>query len=330
VIDIAFVAQLAENCYGVSPAAIEPLHQFAYDWRGIYRVDDTAGRSMVLRIIHHEEASLWLNAPAVLLRWLDRQRYPAPRVLLTRDGETVGGGGGWWTLMTTFVPGSHAEPKPRDLCLAAEALGQLHRVAPPQSNGTPALPASRLHPGQAMPSSVEPPETVGEGRVDRLPAALRSLYTGFYETLEHVQGRTDLPLCIVHGDCWYTNAILREPARVVFIDWDNGGHGAAVLDLGYLLLTSHYDLSRPTSVQPDRAIIRSIVEGYTRYRSLTAAEREALLDAIRFPLAMRGAEYLLEAQGDRMEDVTIRKLQARYAATEAIARITGECLARLP
>jgi Ser/Thr protein kinase RdoA (MazF antagonist) len=325
-IDLAFVAQVAENRYGISPTAIVPLHQFAYDWRGIYRLDDAEGRSTVLRLIHHEEAFLWLNAPAMLLQWLAQQDYLAPRVLPTRDGEIVGSDAGWWTLMTTFVPGSQAEPTPRNLRLVAEALGRLHQLEAPVTGGGFTLPDSRLHPRKAMPSSLPPPGAVA----DRLPAGVGTLYARLYETLEQVQQRSDLPVSIVHGDCWYTNAIRVEPDRIVFIDWDNGGHGAAVLDLGYLLLTSHYDLSRPTSVRADDAIIRSIIEGYTRHRRVPTVEREALLDAIRFPLAMHGAERLLEAQSDAIEDLTVRKLQARYAATETIACSAEDCLARLP
>jgi hypothetical protein len=62
---------------------------------------------------------------------------------------------------------------------------------------------------------------------------------------------------------------------------------------------------------------------------VTAVERDALLDAIRFPLAMHGAEYLLEARGDLMEDTTVRKLGARYAATDPIACIAQDCFERL-
>lgn len=153
------------------------------------------------------------------------------------------------------------------------------------------------------------------------------MYETLYATRHRVQERADLPVSLVHGDCWYANAILTEPDRVTFIDWDNAGAGAAVLDLGYLLLSSHYDPDRPTTVQPSALLIGAILEGYTRYRSVSAAECEALADVNRFPVALHGTSYLVEGEPDE-ESLVFRKLCARHAATEEIARLAREWLCR--
>jgi Ser/Thr protein kinase RdoA (MazF antagonist) len=319
VIDLGFVSQFVESQYGLPSVRLSPLHQFAYDWRGVYRVDDGDGRSWVLRLLRHQEAEQWLARPAALLQWLSQQEYPAPRLLPSRAGDALSAHEGWWGLMTTFIAGEPIERTPSQLRWVGEAAGRLHRVAPPPQESGALLAVSRLHPCQALAAAFPSPDAAARG----LPSGLRPLYTGLCRTLAKVRARCDLPCCLVHGDCWYANAIHTAPGRVRFIDWDNGGCGAAILELGYLLLTSHYDPERPTTLRASRAVIGAILEGYCRCREVTPGERDVLLEAVRFPLAMDGAAYLAGSREIDVEQFTLRKLQARYAATEAIARIAA-------
>src|SRR5438046_1440218 len=67
--------------------------------------------------------------------------------------------------------------------------------------------------------------------VQPLAAALR-------ESLAPIAGH-DHNLRVTHGDCWYKNAIKTADRGVVLIDWDCAGVGLPILDVGYLLLTSH-------------------------------------------------------------------------------------------
>jgi homoserine kinase type II len=322
-IPIAQIEEGVERRYGLKAASLHSLHLFAFDWRGIYRIADSEGRSWVLRAIRHADAREWLARPAAALLWLERQEYPAPRVLPARDGDPVAEWSGWSLLITSFLPGDPVRPLPEPLRLTADALGRLHGVRLPPTESGSRLATSRLHFSRALPVDLPLPETVAS----RLPLWLSSIYRDLYATMLRVRDRADLPLSLVHGDCWYTNAILTTPDRVAFIDWDNAGAGAAVLDLGYLLLSSHYDLDRPATVSPNASLIGAILEGYSRHRRLSAAEREALPIAIRFPLAMHGAAQLLE--GEPAEgDLVIRKLRARFAATEGIARLAEEWFCR--
>ena len=76
-------------------------------------------------------------------------------------------------------------------------------------------------------------------------------------------------LQLTHGDCWYKNAIKTPQDGVVLIDRDCAGVGLPILDLGYLLLTSHYDLAQPLSITADAEKIRAIMRGYQAARPIS-------------------------------------------------------------
>ncbi len=145
--------------------------------------------------------------------------------------------------------------------------------------------------------------------------------------MERLQRQVLLPTTLIHGDCWHANAVRTVHDTLVLIDWDCAGLGPAVLDLGNLLLTSHYDLSAPLVLEPDQSSIHAIMEGYQSQRLLTEQERMSIADAVRFPLAFHAGNYLEQADDVGSETIFLQKLQARFDITEEVSRAALMCVA---
>jgi Ser/Thr protein kinase RdoA (MazF antagonist) len=122
----------------------------------------------------------------------------------------------------------------------------------------------------------------------------------------------------------------------VLIDWENGGLGLPVMDLGYCLLECHLDVGLPAGspqawhIPPDPGRIAAVLDGYARWRRLDDAERAALADGIRFAAAYIGAIHFEQAllgglTGPAM-DARLGRLRNRIAVSQAVADIAARHL----
>ena len=266
----------------------------------------------------------WLRSRAVILDWLEEHAYPAPRVIRTRSGDLVGLAGVWATLATTYVTGTPLRPGTGQLRLLGEALGRLHALG--AAGGGAAMGRAAWDPETAIPAALARLEAV-EGLA---PADWRPLLDQFRAVLLVVQQWAPaLPSSVVHGDPWPGNAIHTTQDQVTLIDWENAGLGLPLLDLGFCLLECHLDVGLPGNqpsawhIQPDENRIAAIVAGYSRWRRLQPAEKDLLLEGIRFPAAYAGAIHFEQAllggvRGTSM-DVRLERLRNRLAVSDAIA-----------
>jgi Ser/Thr protein kinase RdoA (MazF antagonist) len=266
----------------------------------------------------------WLQGRAATLEWLAAQGYPAPRVVATREGDPIGVAGAWLTWATTYIPGLALLPGGGGFELLGEALGRLHALGPAAGVGL-----ASWHPTAAVPAALARLDAVAP----MLPGEWRPLHAQFRSTLLAVRdtfGR--LPVAVVHGDAWPGNVVVTGAGEAVLIDWENGGLGLPVVDLGYCLLECHLDVGLPARpeawhISPDPGRIAAVLDGYTRWRRLDDAERSALADGIRFAAACIGAIHFEQAllggvTGPAM-DARLGRLRNRIAVSQAVADLAA-------
>ena len=307
----------------------------------------------------------WLMAQAGTLDCLKVAGYPAPRVIRTHSGDPVGLDGAWLTLATSFVEGPVIRPSLAQLRMLGVALGRLHALdiagepgggpAGERSSGPARGSGSGLagEPGRALwyPEAAIPAMLTRLDAVEALvPEGLRDLYVQLRQTALTVQaGLSSLPRGMVHGDAWPGNAVQSGPDTVTLIDWETGGLGLPVLDLGACLIESLLDAqpsgpaasgsgpavsgSGPAAwlVEPDEDRIAAVARGYASQRVVGAAERALLPAAVRFGACYVGAIHLHQAlaegvRGASME-ARLERLRNRVSVSEAVARLAAPHLA---
>ena len=187
----------------------------------------------------------------------------------TRSGDLVGLDGVWLTLATSFVEGAVLRPSGAQL-----------RMLGARWAGCTRWPAGgRLGPGGPWDPEEAIPATLA--RLDRVAGLVPPDWQAMYARSARRcwrSGAAGRP-----AERWCTATPGREtrcrPAGgVILIDWECGGLGLPVLDLGYCLLDCLLDAvpaGRPGAwnVQPDEDRIAAVVAGYSTQRVLSPGEQ---------------------------------------------------------
>jgi Ser/Thr protein kinase RdoA (MazF antagonist) len=335
----AFFAKLVRAQYDTAAAQLHFFERSTNAERAVFQVNRADGTAWIIRAYRRDipvpdwlggcgtrDTYDWLMSRAATLIRLAHHDYPAPRVITTRGHALVGVADGWCTLATTFIEGTVAQPTLAQLRLLGGALGRLHMLPVPDA-GQPPIGTSWWFAELAVPIALAQLAAVEQ----ILPAEWQPLSANFQTTLRTIRLHSDLPYTIIHGDSWAGNTIQTAADQVVQIDWEPSGLGPAVVDLGRLLLACHYDLQAPLEEQihPDSSRIAAVMDGYCKQRRLSAAELEALLEAIRFSVAVGGAWHFarIEQLGwDTKTERRLARLQQRYQASAEIAQLARECV----
>ena len=359
--DAALVGRILRE-YRLDPASVRRYHGSVSGTEVSYRLRQPDGDVVLVRAYRAEvllaphlrgggTASVtgWLQGRAATLGWLAGQGYPAPRVIATRTGDLIGVAGGWLTWATSDIPGRALLPGGGQGGLLGAALGRLHVLGAPAAGpaagtepGTGAGPGlaagaapglTTWYPAAAIPAAL--------GRLDAvagvLPGEWRPLHEQFRSALLAVQrALPGLPVAVVHGGPWPGSAVVTADGAAVLIDWENGGVGVPVLDLGYCLIECHLDPGLPAGspgawlIRPDPGRIAAVLDGYARWRCLDAAERSVLAEGIRFAAACAGAIHFEQAliggvHGAAM-DARLARLRNRIAVSQAVADLAARHL----
>jgi Ser/Thr protein kinase RdoA (MazF antagonist) len=265
--------------YGLEEYSLRPLSGGVRDHT--YVLECPGSQSFVLRIAPGEADDA--SREQVLL-YLERQNYPAPRVIQAVDGSAVVEHAGAKMVLTTFIDGLLVESEANSaasLYQMGRMIGRLHALSPVPKD----FPEADFMPAKMV--------AWAEGRLfevaDRVPHRWRYRLKEMLESLASTPTLAELPTCLIHNDCHPGNAVCGADGEITLIDWDGAGLGASVLDLGFLLVTADTYTADVPAVGESSERVNAIVDGYCRYRLPDEAELDHLGAAICFRVTVINA-----------------------------------------
>jgi Ser/Thr protein kinase RdoA (MazF antagonist) len=200
----------------------------------VFRVDRKDGEPWVARAFPPARPRLGVEGDAAILRFLERQGYPAERLAAEDavsdfDGSTV--------LVTRFIDGGKLPEGAEKFAMMGDLLGRLH-----------ALPYDDFvtRPGG---SSGEDPSREGAPRQDLLAALSflgavdtkvsadeRERFEWLQDKVRSADDGAGLPEALLHGNLLHApdHAVLSERGPVA-INWKASGRGPRLADFAYLI-----------------------------------------------------------------------------------------------
>jgi Ser/Thr protein kinase RdoA (MazF antagonist) len=256
------------NHYGIDPVAATKL---SVHKTYVFRIDRTDGSPWVARAFPPARPRAGVEGDAAILRFLERQDYPAERLAVE---DAVSDFDGSAVLVTRFVEGVQLPEGAAKFAMMGELLGRLHALPDDDSVNRP---------GGA---SGEDPSREGTPRQDLLAAlsfldAVDTKVTAagrerFEQLRDQVRSADDgdgLPEGLLHGNLLHApdHAILTEQGPVA-INWKASGRGPRLADFAYLIWgTGSWNPRRPNQERID-----AVVSAYRRHVELTEDELSRL------------------------------------------------------
>lgn len=313
----AFSALLAWR-YGSRAVALRPLVRDG--GKSLYRVERAGQPAWLLRAAPTQASPAAFRKDAAVLALLERQAYPAPRVVSALDGSVVTECEQRPVLVTTFIEGEPTGFSPAGLGRLGETLGRLHALPLPAPTRT-----GPSEPGAVPPALMLPRPEFAAARAwlaevrDAVPRTHRARHDRLEVACRAPDPLEGLPTVLIHNDCHPGNSIRTPDGRVVLIDWEGAGWGAAVIDIGFLLVSCEIAAFGLNRLPPDPRRVAAIVAGYCRHHRLTARGLDRLADAIRFRavVACAGGLWRMIREGRASDGADWA--WARYAAADEIA-----------
>lgn len=318
----AFSALLARR-YGAREITLHPLVRDG--GKHLYRVERAGQPSWLLHVAPPLADPATFHREAAVLALLERQAYPAPRVVPAFDGASVTECGRCPVLVTTFIDGEPTGFSPADLGRLGATLGHLHALPlPTPASAAPGAPTA-ISPARMLPrTELAAARSWLEEVRGAVPPGYRARYDQLEEVCQTLDLLDDLPTVLIHNDCHPGNSIRTPNGRVVLIDWEGAGRGAAIIDVGFLLVSCEIEAFGTKRLPPDPRRVAAIVDGYCRHHRLTPQELDRLPDAIRFRAVVACAGGLRRMIREGQASDGADWAWARYAATDEIAARTRE------
>jgi len=254
--------------YGIDPVAATKL---SVHKTYVFRIDRNDGSPWVARAFPPARPRAGVEGDAAILRFLERQDYPAERLPVD---DAVSDFDGSAVLVTRFVDGVQLPDGAAKFTMMGELLGRLHALPYDDSAGRP---------GGA---SGEDPSREGTPRQDllaalsfldavdtRVPAAERDRFEQLRDQVRSADDGHGLPEGLLHGNLLHApdHAVLSEQGPVA-INWKASGRGPRLADFAYLIWgTGSWHPRRPNQEWIDAA-----VNAYRRHVEPTDDELDRL------------------------------------------------------
>jgi Ser/Thr protein kinase RdoA (MazF antagonist) len=237
--------------YGIDPVSATKL---SVHKSYVFRIDRSDGDPWVARAFPPARPRAGVEGDAAILRFLERQGYPAER--LAAD-DAVSDFDGSAVLVTRFVEGDQLPDSAQKFSMMGDLLGRLHALPQDDSAGRP---------GGA---SGEDPSREGTPRQDllaalafldsvdtKVAAADRERFERLRDKVRSADDGNGLPEGLLHGNLLHApdHAILSGHGPVA-INWKASGRGPRLADFAYLIWgTGLWNPRRPDQDRIDAAV----------------------------------------------------------------------------
>lgn len=257
-----------EDEYSIKVSEVKQLDN------GVLRVDRSDGPSWVARVFPADRRHTSIKGDAAVLKFLEKNDYPAERCANDDPVTTLEGQG---VLVTEFIEGKQPDNSERTIRKLGELLGRLHAL--------PKAPKAAQRDGAALHLF-----TVGGSlreELDTAKACLQvlesrcvggpheSIYMQLLEQLGKADDFSEMPRALVHTDLVRKNLISVRGGDLVVIDWAGTGYGPRIVSLGVLLF---YGSLAKGGWAKDR--VDAIVGGYRNHIQLDTEELDRLAEAM--------------------------------------------------
>ncbi|HEX5404603.1 MAG TPA: phosphotransferase [Pseudonocardiaceae bacterium] len=257
-----------ENHYGIDVVAATKL---SVHKTYVFRIDRNDGSPWVARAFPPARPRAGVDGDAAILRFLERQDYPAERLAADDAVSDFDGGA---VLVTRFVDGVPLPDGAEKFAVMGELLGRLHALPPDDSVSRPGG------------SSGEDPAHEGSPRRDLLAALVfldavdTKVAAGDRERFERLRDQVrsaddghGLPEALVHGNLLHApdHAVVGEHGPVA-INWKASGRGPRLADLAYLI----WGTGAWSPRRPNPEWIDAVVDAYRRHVEPTDEELDRL------------------------------------------------------
>ena len=220
----------------------------------VFRIDRKDGEPWIVRAFPPARPRASVEGDAAILRFLERQGYPAERLAVD---DPVSDFDGSAVLVTRFVEGAELPDGTEKFAMLGELLGRLHALPYDDS-------ASR--PGGA---SGEDPSREGTPRQDllaalafldavdmKVPTPERERFERLRNKVRSADDGHGLAEGLLHGNLLHApdHAVLTEQGPVA-INWKASGRGPRLADFAYLICgTGSWNPRRPNQERIDAAV----------------------------------------------------------------------------
>jgi len=237
--------------YGAGPVAATKL---SVHKTYVFRIDRTDGRPWVARAFPPARPRAGVEGDAAILRFLERQDYPAERLAA---GDPVSGFEGSTVLVTRFVDGAQLPEGAAKFAMMGELLGRLHALPYDESAARPGGasgedPSREGTPRQDLLAALAFLDAVGT----KVPAAGRERFERLREQVRTADDGAGLPEGLLHGNLLHApdHAIATGDGPVA-INWKASGRGPRLADFAFLIWgTGAWNPRRPNQEWIDAAV----------------------------------------------------------------------------
>ena len=264
--------------YGIDAAAATKL---SVHNNNVFRIDRNDGEPWVARAFPPARPRAGAEGDAAILRFLERQGYPAERLAVD---DAVSDFDGRAVLVTTFIDGVPLPDGSEKIAIMGDLLGRLHALP---------LDESASRPGGA---SGDDPSREGSPRQDllaalsfldavdtKVAAADRPEFDRVREQVRAADDGVGLPEGLLHGNLLHApdHAVVSDQGPVA-INWKASGRGPRLADFAFLMWGTWLD----------EASIAAGVNAYRQHVEVTDDELDRLETVMYIrPMYLMGIEY---------------------------------------